>query len=163
MQPLIIVQWISFNHSCVSRQVKDRHNANILIDKQGHVIHIDFGFMLGASPASFGFETAPFKLTREYAQLLGGKDDIMFERFRLAIVQGFQALNKEKHRRRLLDLLRVSILDVPDKANIVEQFFQRLEKVANPAAALAMIDESLDSRRTTWYDSYQLKVNGIMK
>lgn len=144
-------------------QVKDRHNANILIDKQGHVIHIDFGFMLGASPASFGFETAPFKLTREYAQLLGGKDDIMFERFRLAIVQGFQALNKEKHRRRLLDLLRVSILDVPDKANIVEQFFQRLEKVANPAAALAMIDESLDSRRTTWYDSYQLKVNGIMK
>jgi len=45
-------------------QVKDRHNANILVDKQGHLIHIDFGFMLGTSPAGVKFEAAPFKLTQ---------------------------------------------------------------------------------------------------
>lgn len=53
-------------------QIKDRHNGNILIDKEGHVIHIDFGFVLSNSPGSLGFEMAPFKLSQDYIELLGG-------------------------------------------------------------------------------------------
>jgi hypothetical protein len=51
------------------RQVKDRHNGNILLDEEGHIIHIDFGFMLSNSPGGVNFESAPFKLTRELLEV----------------------------------------------------------------------------------------------
>ena len=53
-------------------QIKDRHNGNILIDSQGHLVHIDFGFMLQNSPGGVNFERAPFKLTADYVDLLDG-------------------------------------------------------------------------------------------
>lgn len=83
---------------CYVLQLKDRHNGNLLIDNMGHIIHIDFGFMLSNSPGSMGFEAAPFKLTQEYVDVLGGLTAPAFEEFKKLCKQSFQALRKEAER-----------------------------------------------------------------
>lgn len=62
----------SFSLFCYILAVKDRHNGNMLLDTEGHIIHIDFGFLLSIAPGgSFSLETAPFKLTEEMVEVLG--------------------------------------------------------------------------------------------
>jgi phosphatidylinositol 4-kinase len=38
---------VGYSLVCYILQVKDRHNANILMDREGHIMHIDFGYVLG--------------------------------------------------------------------------------------------------------------------
>lgn len=71
-------------------QLKDRHNGNVLIDSEGHIVHIDFGFMLSNSPGSVGFEAAPFKLTHEYVDVLGGLGSPDYDDYKQLCKQAFQ-------------------------------------------------------------------------
>ena len=68
--------------------IKDRHNGNIMIDRSGHIIHIDFGFMFQNYPGGVNFESAPFKLTQEYIDLMDGPESDKFELFKSLIVRG---------------------------------------------------------------------------
>ena len=56
---------------CHLLQIKDRHNGNVLLTRDGHCLHIDYGYMLTSSPGKIAFETAAFKLTAEYVDLIG--------------------------------------------------------------------------------------------
>mmetsp|Transcript_23323 Transcript_23323/g.17750 ORF Transcript_23323/g.17750 Transcript_23323/m.17750 type:complete len:119 (+) Transcript_23323:1316-1672(+) len=79
---------------CYVLQIKDRHNANILIDRQGHLIHIDFGYLLTISPGKgIKFEKAPFKLTNEFVNVMEGYTSKYFKRFKNSMVEGFYLLN----------------------------------------------------------------------
>lgn len=79
-------------------QIKDRHNGNILLDRDGHLIHIDFGFMLSNSPGNIGFEAAPFKLTFDYVEVLGGTDSDAFLEFKRVFHEAFEAARKHLDR-----------------------------------------------------------------
>lgn len=85
----------SYAIACYLLHAKDRHNGNIMISRDGHLVHIDFGFILGISPGgNLGFETAAFKLSHEMSQLLdpGGKrESPQFRGFVELCVRGFLA------------------------------------------------------------------------
>lgn len=54
-----------------------------MIDAEGHIIHIDFGFLLSNAPGKgVRLERAPFKLTQEFVDLLGGQQSKRFIQFR---------------------------------------------------------------------------------
>ena len=65
-----------------------------MIDMKGKIIHIDYGFILGISPGNVGFETAPFKMTKEYVNLLDGINSDVYNYFINLLTKGFLALRK---------------------------------------------------------------------
>lgn len=64
-----------------------------MIDAHGHLVHIDFGFILGISPGgNLGFETAAFKLSHEMTQLLdpgGSRASPPFRLFQELCIRGY--------------------------------------------------------------------------
>ena len=64
----------------------------MLISSEGHILHIDFGFLISTSPGSINFENAPFKLTQDYIDIMGGTDSNYFIYFKSLLLKGMIAV-----------------------------------------------------------------------
>ncbi|KAK7358828.1 hypothetical protein VNO77_00768 [Canavalia gladiata] len=157
---------------CYFLQVKDRHNGNLLLDEEGHIIHIDFGFMLSNSPGGVNFESAPFKLTRELLEVMDsdaeGIPSEFFDYFKVLCIQGF--LTCRKHAERIILLVEM----LQDSGfpcfkggartiqNLRKRFHLSLTEEQCVSLVLSLISSSLDAWRTRQYDYYQRVLNGIL-
>ncbi|XP_075482389.1 phosphatidylinositol 4-kinase beta 1-like [Primulina tabacum] len=157
---------------CYLLQVKDRHNGNLLLDEEGHIIHIDFGFMLSNSPGGVNFESAPFKLTRELLEVMDsdaeGIPSEFFDYFKVLCIQGF--LTCRKHAERIILLVEM----LQDSGfpcfkggprtiqNLRKRFHLSLTEEQCVSLVLSLISSSLDAWRTRQYDYYQRVLNGIL-
>mmetsp|Transcript_15919 Transcript_15919/g.30023 ORF Transcript_15919/g.30023 Transcript_15919/m.30023 type:complete len:917 (+) Transcript_15919:72-2822(+) len=152
--------------------LKDRHNGNIMIDVRGRLIFIDFGFAMGMAPGhEFSFERAPFKLTQDYIDVMGGTDSACFAEFKRLFVAGFEAARANSQ-------IAIGLVEIMmykskfpcfsgpryggDKALI--KFQNRLmlrtpdEEVRKKA--LGLIEKSMLHFGTWAYDRFQLYSNG---
>lgn len=158
-----------YSIACYLLQVKDRHNGNILLDDQGHLIHIDFGFMLSTSPKNLGFESSAFKMTYEFVEIMGGIQSDMFAYFKILMLQGFLAARK--HMDKLVPIIEIMQLSsqLPcfqkGTATIIrllkDRFHLSLTEEQLQIQIDNMIMNSMNSFTTKIYDNFQYYTNDI--
>lgn len=155
---------------CYLLKVKDRHNGNIMIDNEGHVCHIDFGFMLSNSPGSVAFEASPFKLTYEYIDVLGGINGEAYKKYVQLMKDGFKALRK--HADQLVSMCEIMQKDnmqpcfeAGDQTSVQLKDRFRLdikdESEVDKFVENDLIGKSMGSMYTRMYDQFQLLTQGI--
>ncbi|KAG9138366.1 hypothetical protein Leryth_001555 [Lithospermum erythrorhizon] len=155
---------------CYLLQVKDRHNGNLLLDEEGHIIHIDFGFMLSNSPGGVNFESAPFKLTRELLEVMDsdaeGVPSEFFDYFKVLCIQGFLTCRKHVNActfQKWQDSGFPCFKGGPRTIqNLRKRFHLSLTEEQCVSLVLSLISSSLDAWRTRQYDYYQRVLNGIL-
>jgi phosphatidylinositol 4-kinase A len=152
--------------------LKDRHNGNIMIDTRGHLIFIDFGFALGMAPGhEFSMERAPFKLTKEYVDVLGGIRSDCYKEFERLFVAGFAECRKNSQ----IALGLVEIMMYKSNypcfsgwrygkgralTKMEKRLMLRVPEKSVPRKALRLIRSSRQHFGTYLYDAFQKASNG---
>ena len=156
---------------CYLLSIKDRHNGNILLSKDGCIIHIDFGFILGISPGgNMNFENAPFKITKDYVNLMGGVDSSIFCYFKSLFIRGLFVARKNVDI--IANLIEGIGKGIPMPcfngrnlkeiiSNFKERCFFKFSEVEIVPLVNNLFDKAVNSWRTTQYDYFQKLTNGI--
>ena len=125
-------------------------------------MHIDFGFLLTSSPGgNINFEAAPFKLTAEFVEAMGGARSSLFVMFRKLCIRAFLAARK--YRERIILQVEMMLSGNSDlgcfrggPAAVVGGLRARFHESANERGCVnimhSLIDQSIDSWRSRWYD-----------
>ncbi|KAI8329836.1 kinase-like domain-containing protein [Chlamydoabsidia padenii] len=129
--------------------VGDRHLDNLLLSPQGHLFHVDFGFILGRDPKPF---PPPMKLCKEMIEAMGGADSPHYNKFRQFCYTAFTTLRRNSNLILNLFALMVdaNIPDIkiePDKAviKVQEKFRLDLSEEAAIAYFQGLISESVNA------------------
>lgn len=150
-------------------QIKDRHNGNILLDDKGRISHIDFGFILGASPKNLYFEKAEFKLTQDYVDILDGFGSPMFNYFKSKLVQGI--IECKKNYEILSTIIRImshsnlNCYQAQNIDNLIKEFQAKFLLGYSETKVKEFVDKIVqDSYENFWtkkYDYFQYLTNNI--
>ena len=143
---------------------------------QGHIIHIDFGFMLSNSPGgNWNWEQSPFKLTAEYVAVMGGVHSDLFSYFRMLVTRGFLEARAHVDEFCVLCAVHARASGMPcfsgpggiGAGAAVDAMRARFAMHLTSEIEVEkyvdnLIDNSIDNWRSRKYDRFQRLISGIM-
>lgn len=156
----------AYSVACYILQIKDRHNGNIMIDGEGHIVHIDFGFLFDIGPGGVKFEPNSFKLNHEMVVLMGGRESQGYRLFTELTVKAFLAIRPFADQ--LVDAVHLmlgtglpSFKGEPTIKRLRDRFQLQLGEKAAAEYMVGVIRNAHENARSTVYDSFQKMQNGI--
>ncbi|BEJ13679.1 hypothetical protein CspHIS471_0308530 [Cutaneotrichosporon sp. HIS471] len=156
----------AYSVACYILQIKDRHNGNIMIDGEGHIVHIDFGFLFDIGPGGIKFEAGSFKLNKEMVALMGGGDSQGYRMFTDLTVKAFLAIRP--HADQLVDtvalMLGTGLPSFKGEGTIKrlrDRFALHLNERGASEYMLGVIHNAFQNMRSDIYDGFQKYQNGI--
>ncbi|KAK0539233.1 phosphatidylinositol-4- kinase [Tilletia horrida] len=156
----------AYSLACYILQIKDRHNGNIMIDGDGHIIHIDFGFLFDIGPGGVKFEPNSFKLSRDMIDVMGGGQSQGFKMFCELVTKSFLAVRPYAENiigacSLMLGTELPSFKGTPTIDRLRDRF--KLELTEREAAKHVeyLIKDAKENPRSTLYDGFQFLQNRI--
>ncbi|PPQ71810.1 hypothetical protein CVT24_006200, partial [Panaeolus cyanescens] len=162
----------AYSVACYILQIKDRHNGNIMIDGDGHIIHIDFGFLFDIdkfylhTALGVKFEPSSFKLNHEMVVLMGGKYSQGYQLFQNLTVKAFLAIRPYADQiidtvQLMLDTGLPSFKGEPTIRRLRDRFALNLNERQAAEYMMSIIRNAHENVRSTAYDEFQRIQNGI--
>ena len=151
---------------CYLFQVKDRHNANILLNSDKRIIHVDFAFILGSLPGNLKLEATSFKMSGDFISLIKGKHSQSFDHLKEIFTRGFMILRKNIGK--IVKISKFFILEGQKKFKkrfrifeLIRRFGIKFNDFNSIRFCHLLFKDSLEDWRTEQYDKYQLFASGI--
>jgi hypothetical protein len=151
---------------CYLLQIKDRHNANILLNEDRRIIHVDFAFILGSLPGNLKLEATSFKMSEDFISLIKGKNSQSLDQLKEIFTRGFLILKKSIGK--IVKVSKFFILEGEGKnktsfrlSELIKRFDIKFNDLDSIRSSHLVFNDSLEDWRTEQYDKYQLLASGI--
>lgn len=132
-------------------KIGDRHDNNILVTRDGRLLHIDYGYILGDVTKPF---TPPLKLSQEMVDVIGPDG---FEQICNWAGPAFNSLRK---RARLILILLELMFQAPINC-LRDDPFSRLHKVENNLQLNCSEIEAFNALKQTFFNSLNSKTQKL--
>ncbi|KAJ7709476.1 hypothetical protein B0H17DRAFT_1155491 [Mycena rosella] len=156
----------AYSVACYILQIKDRHNGNIMIDGEGHIVHIDFGFLFDIDESistilrGVKFEPHSFKLNHEMVLLMGGRYSQGYQLFQNLTVKAFLAIRPHAEQlistvQLMLDTGLPSFKGEPTIKRLRDRYALGLNERQAAEWMMSVVRNAHENVRSTAYDEFQ--------